>query len=429
MSGTLAAGFGTLRFPSEEAIAAWQSGVTDARDWDDWQTLGAPSAPRTAVSDLLQELTHANRGVLSVQTDGVLVTLTYQDDGAAFASHVVDLASALRAGARHGAEGTLVFLGSGDAEPDGLAHRLVIGGGASRLERLGAAERHAAYGAPYRAFQQRVRALQAETHPALATLDRWLEEGAPRDANVADLHERVMEALADCPDRTLSKHAQSYPGWVVDERGQRERFLVKQTRKKLADARSNDHRAAALHALSQHAPTQAQPLAIAVLESAREESFAQPMRQTAMSIAARVSHDQAARVWPHLAAPFEQDWPILFTPAVRAMAVLDLDLTEPLRRVITHLTAHAFARQQPWDVEPGPGELLASLVEQRALPLWTELAAYVEDARADRGRHRIVERIVRAGDSSAVERMLGSHDGVLVELARRGLSMRGETSS
>lgn len=254
------------------------------------------------------------------------------------------MASLLREGERHGAEGELFFLETGDAVPDGLVHRLVLGSGTSRLERLGPSDARAAYGAGYRAFQQRTRALQAQLHPELAALDRWLAEGAALDPGLAALHPRVIEALADCPDRELTRLAKTYRGRVVDERGGPERFLVKETRRKLAEARSNDHRAVALFVLSVHAPQRALPIALEVLEHARESRFAQPMREVAMQIAASAPPEHAARLWPAFAAPFTEDWPLLFSSAARGMARLELDLTERLRALLTDLTAYASAR-------------------------------------------------------------------------------------
>lgn len=422
MGGSLAGGYGTLRFPSEEALASWRHATVDAQRWSDWQALGLPTPREGSVAERLLDASKEIRGVFSVQIEGVRVTFTYEEDGADFEAHAADVASLLRVADRHGAAGELFFLETGDAVPDGFVYRLVVGGGTSRVERLGPADARAAYGAGYRAFQQRTRALYAQLHPALAELDRWIAEGAALDPGVAALHAQVIEALADCPDRALAKLAKDYRGRVLDGRGQLERFLVKDTRRALADARSNDHRAAALFALSHHAPERALPIAIEVLEHARESAFAQPMREVAMAIAASARGEHAERLWPHFAAPFARDWPPLFAAAARGMARLELDLTERLRVLLADLTAYASARPQPWDAETGPGELLAALIEERRLPLWLELVAYVEEARADRERYRIVERIVRAGDRAAEARLLGSHDGVLAAVAERAIA-------
>lgn len=414
MGGNVFGGYGRLHFPSAQALAAWRDGSVGAARWSDWQELGTPSATDAVVAERLGV---SARGVLSVQIDGARLTLTYED--ADFEAHAADLASALRASERHGAEGELFFLETGDAEHDGLVLRLTIGAGTSQLVRLTKTEARAAYGAGYRAFQARARALEAAAHPALAALDRWIAEGTPLDPGVAATHGRILEALADCPDRVLAQHARAYGGYVLSTSGQRERFLVKETRAALTAARSNDHRAAALFALSLHAPARCLPLAIEVLERSHEAPFPQPMREVAMGIAARAGRDDAPRVWPHLARPFEADWPSLFSAAVRGMTLLDADLSAPLGALLETLAAYASARPQPWDVEPGPAELFAGLIAERALPLWCELAAYVAEARADRGRYRVVDRIVASGDGAAIEQLRGASDDVLVTLTQR----------
>lgn len=422
MGGSRAGGYGTLRFPSSEALTSWRDAEVDARAPGDGRVLGLPTLCEGPVADRLVALSARIRGVFSVAIEGATVTLTYEEDGAGFEEHVADVAGLLREGERHGAEGEIFFLETGDAEPDGRAHRLVVGGGSSREEKLDGADARAAYGAGYRAFQRRARALDALLHPELASLDRWLAEGAALDPGLAALHARVIDALADCPDRALTRLAKLHHGRVVDGRGRPERFLVRQTRRLLTEARSNDHRAVALFVLSEHAPARALPIALEVLEHARESRFAQPMREVAMRIAASAPPEHAQRLWRAFAAPFAEDWPVLFELGARGMASLQLDLTERLRALLTDLAAYGSARPQPWDPENGPGERLAALVEQRRLPLWSELVTYVEEARADRERYRIVDRIVRVGDRAAQERMLGSRDGVLVALAQRAIA-------
>lgn len=423
MRGSTVSGHGALRFPSSEALVAWLGGTAMAQPPDPSGWLGPLPASDVSVGVWLAHSESAVRGTLCVETRDDRLTLTYQDhDGVE--GQLAQLVRVLCDAGRHGAEGELFFVDRIDGEPADLAHRVVVGAGSTRIEPLSGRAARAAYGPGLRELEGRLRTLEGRRHPTLVALDRWIATGSAPAASLDQVHARVVEALADCPDARLARHAQSYGGYVLDARGKRQRFTAKQTRALLRDARSDEHRAAALFALRAHAPERALPLAIAALEAVRDDGAASPACEVAMQIAAAAGPEHAGRLLPLFVAPFERDWPLSFATAARALADLELDLTPPLRALIARTTDRARARPTPWDDDLEPGAHFADLVERRALPLWEELARYVERASADRGRFRLVERIVRAADPSVVRRLLASDDGVIAVLAERALAAR-----
>lgn len=177
--GWNAGGFGSMTFPSDEALARWRDATPDEH------TLGAPpdeipDEGEVATSAGAWLAAFGRRGaVRSAKREGLDVHVRFDVGQDAFRDEAWSLARVLGAAARHGARGRFVLLATAGAE-GAFAFELSLDEHGARFRRLDRAETDAAYAsAGYRALHQPLAG--ADLGAARATRTRAKKPAAPED--------------------------------------------------------------------------------------------------------------------------------------------------------------------------------------------------------------------------------------------------------
>jgi hypothetical protein len=299
--GWNAGGFGSMQFPSAEALAAWRTTTVSHAVYDDWcgELEGGTYLDDEPVNDRVKTLARGhdpkNYSLRLIEVDGLVVSLLYDDGEDGFRELSGDIAATLRCADTHGATGTFHFLGTAGAEED-FAYELAIGKGTSRVTELANAGIRRVYrGAGYAAFTARALELLESGNPALEKMMAKLRGGAKPAVAGASAHETVMAELAKIPDARLAAAARTYPMWIPDgTRGQPAAKMFADAgtvRAKLAMAANEELRGAALWSLGVTNLSAALPIALATLDAKRTSEAG---RVAALFVCGMAKQDGAA---------------------------------------------------------------------------------------------------------------------------------------
>jgi len=308
--GYNAGGYGSMKFPSSAALAAWKASEVSHGAYDDWVgDLEGSSAPVETVTKRLARIAAgssvATHAIQQVAIEGTTVSLTYDVGEDAFREGAGDLAALLRCADRRGAKGTFYFLGTAGAEGD-FAYSLVLTGRASKLSALTTTKK--AYGKEYEAYQQRVSALSEGEDALIATLMTNWRQGEKAAASGADLHTRVWAALRTLSAAQLAKLAKSFPELVPDgKRGWEpaSRVFDEKTIVGVLETPPNEEtRGVALWMLGKHAPALGVTLALEATEKGTTVST--QVRAAALRVLARAKGSDADRALDRLLAALEE---------------------------------------------------------------------------------------------------------------------------
>jgi len=401
--GHNAGAYGAMTFPSATTLAAWQETLADHAAWSDW--VGALRRGDSAVEGVATRLARLvaaeHDGVLRLTTTNLTVELTFDTGSHRFEEIAGTLASALRAADRHHAEGRFVFLATLGAE-EAFVYELSLQEGSSKCRALAPSGRRAAYGKDYSAFAARVAALMNERHPALAEFDRAFEQGTTPRAAAAPLHLRTMAALAELPDAALTELLRRFPHFVPNGKGRvsaKAFFKVKTARAILAEPANEELRAAALFALSEHAPRRGVPFA---LEALGTPVTSTPMRVTALEALRHAEGTERDAVWPHVARAFATPATDHGQEVLAAAHVLRMLEVPQLQEKVAALVI-TMARSQPVPFAVvHPMKLLLEIVEQRGLDVLDALAVYATEVALDPSISWTAEVVLRSGRESAL---------------------------
>ena len=307
--GYNAGGYGSMKFPSTAALAAWKASEVSHAAYDDWVgQLEGSSAPDETVTKRLARIAAghsvATHAIQQIAIEGTTVSLTYDVGEDEFRDDAGDFAALLRCADRRGAKGTFYFLGTAGAEGD-FAYSLVLTGRASKLSALTATKK--AYGEEYEAYQQRVSALCEGEDALVAAHMTKLRRGEKAAVSGGDLHARVWAALRTVSATQLAKLAKSFPELVPDgKRGwaPASRVFDEKTIARVLETPPNEEtRGVALWMLGKHAPPLGVTLALEATETGSTASS--QVRAAALRMLARAKGTDAERALDRLLAVFE----------------------------------------------------------------------------------------------------------------------------
>lgn len=422
--GWNAGGFGSMRFPSTEALEAWKESTVSHAEWGDWiNELEGSYAPEETVEERLATVAHqrASFMALEVTIDGTTVKLVYDDGEDGFREGSGDVAALVRGGAAFGAKGRFWFLGTAGAEGD-FVYELTLDGKTSKLKELAGAVSGKVYASKeYQAFCERVMALLEASNPAFKKLMTKVREGEPASSKGASLHERVTAELAAFSDAQLAATAKKFPSLVPVGSGS---VLARQAFRKagdvramLGEAKNEELRAVSLWVLGQLAPAIALPLAFEALKKGTE-----PMRAAALRVLGAAKGDD--RALELVLGTFTAPNPPLMVQYAALDAARELQhagLEDALRAVLAKLS------KTKGKGYPNPAQLVVALIEQRHLRgLATNLARFAVSKGDTVARVAAAKRVVEWKDREAMKVLLarlGEEYGVADAAARAWLEL------
>lgn len=354
-----AGGYGTMKFGSPAALAAWRAAKVSHAAYDDWpEDLAGSSLRDETVARRLARIAKGHNpkiyAIQQIEIRGTTVELTYDQGADAFRDTVADLAATLRCADVHGATGTFYFLGTAGAERD-FAFALALGRKKSKVTELPRAQRGRAYGAGYRAFNERVDALlgKRKRSPAKqpAQQPALFDEGPRLTKAGRSLYARIMAELATTPDAELVRATKRYPMALF-----RSLELTAATiRPLLAKPSREESCELALWLLTQVAPQVAVPIAF---ESLAKRTSEQVRCGALRALGAAPPERTREALGALLATLLETTSDTLYGAVLDALLVIDTaELEARIGETLDAITHSEHARRA--------GEFLVTVIERR----------------------------------------------------------------
>ncbi|MFO0599798.1 MAG: hypothetical protein U0228_31105 [Myxococcaceae bacterium] len=412
--GWNAGGFGSMRFPSDEAMSEWKASTLSRERWDDWfNEFEGGYLPDETVSKRLAFIakTHDPKSYLiqEVTLDGLEVRLTWDDGEDGFRESLGDFATLVRSGADFGATGTFWFLGTAGAEGD-FVYEVSLDGEDSTLEDL---PRKKAWefvqAKPYRAFMDRVMALTEAGNPAVKKLMTKLRVGEQPKARGAKWHQQVVEALQGQSGEALARAAWRYPPQYVPDGSTGQKPIRKVVTAANAVAQlltppNEELRGVALWACWLIAPQVALPLAKQLAADAKEAVAA---RVAALEVLGQTQHDdEALNTVLDVLLDWKKDGPVMVLYAAgRALSSLkNATLQSVLQTVLVELGRK---KGSTGPVMVSPGVLVLNAVERhRFHSLSPQLAKLVASKADFATRQKAQALVLKFGNKDAMRTLL-----------------------